>query len=590
MLANDSPTPSKTFFTRFIPDQIDFGMVRNWLYMCKVWHGNACDRSEMLEDQLEDPASSIPHFRLIDVLNNCIIPAPRGAKYVTLSYVWGRIDPETILRSLKNNFKQLEEPGALLLPNNHDRIPLTIRDAMQVVRELDLQYLWVDSLCIVQDDTGPEGSKMSAISKMDLVYGGAYLAIMAATGVDANAGLQGVRPNTRGMKQPIEEVLPGLRLAFKPKHHDYINDASYYTRAWTYQEQRFTKRSLLFIGGQVVFICMRTDGWREDVFFEDRTAKFGSTARRDRDADDIGQFEGLIQSYSGLSLTYDTDIYHAFGGMTRYFRTHLRVELCHGMPDAYFDWFLLWHPLGIQTRRKNAPSWSWSGWYGQSWPHMWDWYSRNRQKVRKALRRRTWIIWYQRKAHDSEEFYRVWTPKSHSTTTTPRNFYGSHARSRFAFDCSQTDPTPRKLAGVSQYIEDSHNPKPGSGYLQFWTVSIVFKIDKPQSKAASRGPKNDNKRLGIFGRDGRELGIVFVDPAWGKANRKKEHEFIFLCEGRDVRAEGGRFDDEPGWRYKVMLIEWHGDWAERISVGSIGKQDVDQGLGKGAEWREIILG
>ena len=96
--------------------------------------------------------------------------------------------------------------------------------------------------------------------------------------------------------------------------------------------------------------------------------------------------------------------------------------------------------------------------------------------------------------------------------------------------------------------------------------------------------------MGIFGRDRRELGVVFVEPEWGEANRKKKHEFILLCEGRDVRAENGRFDDEPGWRYKVMLIEWHGEWAERVAVGSIGKEDLDQALGDGAVWKEIVLG
>ncbi|PPQ96059.1 hypothetical protein CVT26_004691 [Gymnopilus dilepis] len=590
MLANDAPTPSKAFLLRFIPDQIDFDIVRNWLHMCSVWHGAACDRSEMLQNQLQDPASSIPHFRLIDVVDNCIVQAPRGAKYATLSYVWGRIDPSTILRCLKENHVALAEPGSLLLPENHGRIPLTIRDAIQVTRELRLRYLWVDSLCIIQDDSGPGGSKMSAIANMDLVYGGAYLTIMAATGTDANAGLPGLRPGTRGTTQPIEEVLPELRLGFRESHLNYLNDATYFTRAWTFQEQRFTKRTLLFIGGQVVYQCRRTNAWREDVFFEERTAKFGSVASHDRDINDIGQYEGLIQSYSGLSLTFDTDIYHGFAGLARYFSTALRAELCHGIPDAYFDWFLLWYPLEVQRRRGTAPSWSWSGWYGQSWPNMWNWYTRDRAKVRKALRYRTWIIWYQRKAHDSDEFHRVWTPKTRSTTMTPRNFYGSHVRSRFPFDCSQTSPTPRTLTRAPDYIEDSHNRKPGSGFLQFWTVSATFKIDKSKSREGKPGPKNHNTRMGIFGRDRRELGVVFVEPGWGEANRKKKHEFILLCEGRDVRAENGRFDDEPGWRYKVMLIEWHGEWAERVAVGSIGKEDLDQALGDGAVWKEIVLG
>jgi hypothetical protein len=68
---------------------------------------------------------------------------------------------------------------------------------------------------------------------MDLVYGSAYVTIIAATGDDANAGLPGVRSGMRNYRQPIEELMPGLRLAFKPRMVDYLEDAVYDTRGWT---------------------------------------------------------------------------------------------------------------------------------------------------------------------------------------------------------------------------------------------------------------------------------------------------------------------------------------------------------------------
>lgn len=238
MLAHDAPTPSQLYLMRIIGDQIDFNIVQNALRLCKKWHGSACDRSPAFYAQLEDPATDIPHFRLIDTKDNCIVLPPKGSTYVTLSYVWGNIDPTAILRTVKANIVELAKPGSLLLPENHDRIPATIRDAVEVVRKLNLRYLWVDSLCIIQDDDGPGGSKMSAISKMDLVYGGALLTIAAATGIDANAGLPGVRPGTRGpdATQVIEELYPGLRVAYKGPPigaNTMKNEKSVYsTRAW----------------------------------------------------------------------------------------------------------------------------------------------------------------------------------------------------------------------------------------------------------------------------------------------------------------------------------------------------------------------
>ena len=231
---------------------------------------------------------------------------------------------------------------------------------------------------------------------------------------------------------------------------------------------------------------------------------------------------------------------------------------------------------------------------------MWDWYSRDTSKVKNALGQRTWIIWYQRKAHDSEEYTRVYIPED-IDLTSPKNFYGAPVKPRFPFDTSQTTPTRRKLIGAPAYLEDGHNSTSGSGFLQFWTVSTTFRLGRPIVEDKELGPPNTNTALGIFGRDAdRQLGTVFVNQDWADAhirpNETNEFEVILLCEGRDQRAERDKEDEEDGWRYMVMLIEWHqtesegSEWAERVGLGSIGKDDLEQALGAGACWKEIILG
>jgi hypothetical protein len=228
LLANDAPTSSKAFFVRPIQsDQIDFSMVRNWISMCQNWHGQSCNTAKLKDHETRHPTEDISTFRLIDVIDNCLVHRPPKSKYVALSYVWGKA---TVFRTLKNNLADLEKPGSFSQPEILDQIPWSIRDAMQVVKELGLRYLWVDSICIVQDDPA---CLDDSISRMDLVYGAAYLTIMAATGSHANAGLPGVRPGTRGQRQPIEEIAPGFRLAFKPLYQNHIKDSTYYTRAWT---------------------------------------------------------------------------------------------------------------------------------------------------------------------------------------------------------------------------------------------------------------------------------------------------------------------------------------------------------------------
>jgi hypothetical protein len=232
LLANDAPTPSKAFFVRPIDEEkIDFGMVRNWIAMCQDWHGRVCDRSKLgiHENDFISQMDRIPQFRLVDVVDNCVKRGPRDVPYVALSYLWGQ---GTFLTALTSNVERLALPGALQLPEFWDRIPTVIRDAMQVVRELGLRYLWVDSLCMVVDDRSKTGSLVDSIVKMEHIYAAAFLTICAATGTDANAGLPGVWPGTRGQRQPIEEIMPGLRLAVKLRYQHYIKDSIYYTRAW----------------------------------------------------------------------------------------------------------------------------------------------------------------------------------------------------------------------------------------------------------------------------------------------------------------------------------------------------------------------
>ena len=126
--------------------------------------------------------------------------------------------------------------------------------------------------------------------------------------------------------------------------------------------------------------------------------------------------------------------------------------------------------------------------------------------------------------------------------------------------------------------------------MQFWTISVAFFLDSPVSVERKNVPQNDNPRIAIHGRSGQELGIVFLAESWRSLHVPGKHEFILLCEGRDERAENDKEDEEEGWKYMVMLIEWHGEWAERVSVGSIGKCDLLEALDQGPVWKEIVLG
>jgi hypothetical protein len=109
-------------------------------------------------------------------------------------------------------------------------IPLTIRDAISLTQKLGKQYLWVDSLCLVQDD--PE-DLIGGIQRMDTIYEQSILTIVAAHGSDAMAGLPGVRQNSRSVSQISVDVSPTTKMVMYDETGNSPKDSKYATRAWT---------------------------------------------------------------------------------------------------------------------------------------------------------------------------------------------------------------------------------------------------------------------------------------------------------------------------------------------------------------------
>jgi hypothetical protein len=118
----------------------------------------------------------------------------------------------------------------------------TISDAMIFTREMGEQYLWVDSLCIIQDDAE---EMRTMIQAMDRIYKAAILTIIAANGEDSQAGIT--------LSSDFE-----LSSAFYRR--DKIPDLGLTTwgqRGWTYQEHQFWERAVIFDKRQAFYECRR---------------------------------------------------------------------------------------------------------------------------------------------------------------------------------------------------------------------------------------------------------------------------------------------------------------------------------------------
>lgn len=348
----------------------------------------------------------------------------------------------------------------------------------------------------------------------------------------------------------------------------------------------------MFAGGQVLYKCqLEEDQWQEDVVMED--APFFPDEDDSTRSDDIGNIEGTIQSYTDRVLTYESDIYLAFAGFARFLKLEYGIDLCHGIPEQFFDWFLLWEPLSESIKRRpGAPSWSWSGWRGESWSHIWDWFSRSIREVHKAFPNRTWIVWYQRRAHDSVDCNflqshtsRLLPPPTNGLPSDYPDLQSGPAQSRFSFECTQTVPTPRLLYDAPKYYEDMLNPRPGSGFLQFWTVSTTFRLAKPNRPPYDKKHSLAGVRVGIFGRKDKQVGELYINEAWAERNVPGDYELILLCEGRVVRPgmedEGEDDADENEGESEDEDEDGDGDGDE--DEDGDGDEDESEGEGEGED-------
>ena len=144
---------------------VDQELLSSWLSLCTDQHGHGCTPTLF---------ESSPRFtlRLIDVKRRCVIDPPPRPRYVALSYVWG-ISVQVTLE--EKYAPRLRTDGGL--SDGYADIGTTIKDAMYLCEQLGEQYLWVDGLCIKQDD---KVDKARQICSMNQIYSCAVFTIVVS--------------------------------------------------------------------------------------------------------------------------------------------------------------------------------------------------------------------------------------------------------------------------------------------------------------------------------------------------------------------------------------------------------------------------
>ena len=329
-------------------------------------------------------------LRLFDVKFRCVrqfqLSSDNTVRYVALSYVWG--SQAQRLSLCRANHKVLSQKGAI----NLDQVSRTISDAATVVEMLGERYLWVDALCILQDD---QDDLAEQIPVMGQIYMRSLLTIMAAASVDSNSGLPGVSTQVRSA-QCISGPLNGgaLLRTCRPKYReddvggiqrrqmDYLQDSKWDTRGWTFQEKVLSRRCLFFMEEQVYWECQRASWCEETCLETDPKYRFRwevpnlrflsdidfPVGKRMAGKDVIWSYSRLIEEYTSRTLTCAQDTYKAFSGLVHILEDLTGAEIFHGLHVSAFNRSLCWDHKGSSSLRPGDefPTWSWLAWTGQS--------------------------------------------------------------------------------------------------------------------------------------------------------------------------------------------------------------------------------
>jgi hypothetical protein len=234
---------------------VDIELLRQWKRTCMTQHGNKCDSPYTVFN-----IPGVLPFWLVDTKQLCLVPGTVANSFVTLSYVWGDSRP---LTTTKDNLEQLKMPGALATECFAKFIPKTAADSIGLVPFLGERFLWVDALCILQDDT-----KTDELNGMAAIYASSIFTIIAGDGSDSHSKLRGVRgvSHPRHVEQKVEPFGPRdyLISAIFSRAHEVLYLSTYRDQGWTYQESVFAKRRLIFQKGSVRWMCAESF-WDEDL-------------------------------------------------------------------------------------------------------------------------------------------------------------------------------------------------------------------------------------------------------------------------------------------------------------------------------------
>ncbi|KAI8720224.1 Protein kinase domain-containing protein [Fusarium sp. LHS14.1] len=343
-----------------------FAFIHEWLRVCRETHPHrhlpdaSLNSAELPTRVIDLGVSDKPKLQLISGKDmEC-------HEYFALSHCWGK---SMRFRALKENIE------ALTKAIDFRRLPRTFKEAIKTARGLNVQYLWIDSLCIIQDDQ--EDWKREA-ARMQQVFSNATCVIAASS---ASSSAEGFLETRRDERPFVTLHSPSGATTYVSSFIDNfaqdMEEAPLNKRGWVLQERALARRSIHFTSTQVYLEC--GEGVHCESLMKLANDKAAFLGDSDFPNSIVEYYKGgrivlsqnLFKMYSGLKFTNASDRPVALSGLEKRLMSTFKTRGGYGVFQAFFERSLLWQrpDSGSLSRITypadwNVPSWSWMSFDG----------------------------------------------------------------------------------------------------------------------------------------------------------------------------------------------------------------------------------
>lgn len=310
--------------------------------------------------------SSHPQVKLCETQEN------ETARYICLSHCWGT---EQIIQTKTSTLQQYKEGISW------DDLSKTFQDAIIFTRKLRVRYIWIDSLCIIQDsvdDWRAESSQMATI------YENSYLTLAATKSKNGAGGcFSSASPECKAheLRCKGDYGVPHPVYVRRNLHDNYNNPLL--ERGWVFQERLLSPRVVHFSAQELYWECREAvacecswiKGSKEEetqrlssiseYLLRSMLGKISHSIKLSSQSAQVlkDRWHEIVEEYTRLDLTFEKDKFPALSGAAKQMQRVRDVKYIAGLWEDNLIDDLLWRTSALSAERASkwrAPTWSWA--------------------------------------------------------------------------------------------------------------------------------------------------------------------------------------------------------------------------------------